>query len=296
MWSSYSDFYQRSPYSIFPQEHRRSQGRLDFRMILVDQGPHNFSDPVLSETIIALPLQVDTQCNWGWSFGERRFRQIAQAGRMLVIPAETESKWEVDGNRKILVLTIPNDTIRNVLGPACPRRIGEAFRKLTEQTWADPLIEVLMSRLWESAAGTEIADNYLTDGLLTSILSQMLIRAGTELQQSKVVALPQWRLKRVKQFIDCNLDKDISLDDLAAVAGLSRRHFSRSFREELGEAPFRWLMQQRLAKAKPQLADTTVSLPEIAENCGFASQSHLTTALKQATGVTPRWWRQHSRQ
>jgi AraC family transcriptional regulator len=294
VWSSYSDFYQRSRYSIFPQEHRRSQGRLVFRMILVDQGPHNFSDPVLSETVLALPLSVERQCNWGWTIGERRFRQKAEAGRMLVVPAETESKWEVDGNRKILVLAVPNDTIRGVLGPACPRRISEAFRTLSEQTWADPLIEVLMGRLWESAAGAEAADNYLTDGLLMSILSQMLIRAGTELEPNAAVALPQWRLKRVKQFVDRNLDKDISLDDLAAVAGLSRRHFSRSFRQELGEAPFRWLMQQRLGKAKQQLTDSDASLSEIAESCGFSSQSHLTTALKQATGMTPHRWRQNS--
>lgn len=296
MWSSYSDFYKGSGYAVFPQEHRRSRGRLNFRMILVDQGPHNFIDPILPETILALPLSVEKQCNWGWTMEGRRYRQKAQAGHMLVVPADIESCWDVDGRRRILVLAVPNDTVRDVLGPACPQRIGDAFRKLAEQTWADPFIEILMNRLWESSAGHEAADNYLADGLLMSILSQMLIRAGTELQPNATVALPQWRLKRVKQFVDNHLDKEISLDDLAEVAGLSRRHFTRSFRQEIGETPYRWLMRQRLEKAKQQLKETGASLSEIAENCGFSSQSHLTAALKEATGMTPHRWRQHFRQ
>ena len=296
VWSNYSDFYKGSRYNIFPQEHRRSQGRLNFRMIFVDQGPHDFVDPVLPETIIALPLAVEDQCHWGWTMGECRHRQKAEAGRMLVVPADIESKWDVDGSRKMLVLAVPNETIRGVLGAACPPRIGDAFRKLSEQTWTDPFVEVLLNRLWESSAGNEAADNYLADGLLMSILSQMLIKAGTDLQPNTAVALPQWRLKRVKQFVDGHLGKEISLDDLADAAGLSRRHFARSFRQELGETPHRWLMQQRLEKAKEQLAETNASLCEIAESCGFSSQSHLTTALKQSAGMTPHRWRQHFRQ
>ncbi|MBK3745322.1 helix-turn-helix transcriptional regulator [Paraburkholderia aspalathi] len=264
-------------------------------MIYVEQGPHGFIDPMFSETILALPVEVDKQCNWGWKIGDRQHRQKAEAGQMLVVPADIESQWDVDGGRKILVLAVPNETVRNVLGPSCPQRIGDAFWKLTEHTWADPFIEVMMNRLWESTAGNEAADSYLTDGLFLSILSQLLIRAGTSLQLNSNVALPQWRFKRVQQFVDSRLGDEINIDELASAAGLSRRHFSRSFAQETGETPHRWLMQQRLEKAKEMLSTTDFALCEIAEICGFSSQSHLTTTLKQATGMTPRNWRQHHR-
>jgi AraC family transcriptional regulator len=55
-------------------------------------------------------------------------------------------------------------------------------------------------------------------------------------------------------------------------------------------------MQRRLDRAKELLASTDGSLCEIADICGFSSQSHLTTSLKQATGMTPHRWRQHFRQ
>lgn len=295
VWQNYSEFYQRSGYGSFPQEHRSSKGRLEFRMILVEQGPHDFVDPALPETLLALPLTVERDCNWGWTIGEYRHRQKAEVGRMLVIPSETESTWDVDGCRKILVLSIPNDTVRAVLGSACPRRIGKAFWKLCEQTWADPLVEVLLGRLWESVAGNKTADRYLADGLLMSVLSQLLIRAGTDLQPNAAVALPQWRLNRVKQFVANHLGEDISLDQLAAAAGLSRRHFARSFHQELGETPHRWLMQARLEKARQLLRGGDASVGEIAEICGFSSQSHFTTALKQSDGMTPHRWRQQFR-
>jgi AraC family transcriptional regulator len=295
MWNNYSEFYRNSGYARFPQEHRHSVGRLDFSMIMVEQGPHNFCDPNVPETILALPLAVENQCNWAWKMGERHHRQKAEVGRMLVVPSDLESQWEVDGGRKLLTLAVPNETVRTVLGPACPQSISGAFAKLAEQTWADPFVEMMMTRLWESSAGREPADAYLTDGILVSILSQLLIRAGTNLDSGASVALPHWRLKRVKQYVDSHLGNEISLDDLAAAAGLSRRHFARCFHTETGETPHRWLMQRRIDRAKEMLSQTNASLCEIADACGFSSQSHLTTSLKQSTGMTPHRWRQHFR-
>lgn len=291
-WKNYSDFYMESSYSIFPQEHRSSAGRLPFRMIKVEQGPHNFADPSVNETILALPIAVSNQCSWGWKMGNYRQQQIAEAGRMLVVPAATESVWEVDGDRTILVLVLPNETVKAALGGACPQRITEAFWPLSEETWADPLVEVMMNHLWENSLSGQPAHGLLGDGLLISILSQMLIKAGTSLEANSPVVLPQWRLKRVEQFVVSNLGAEISLDDLANAAGLSRRHFARSFHQEVGETPHRWLMQRRLEKAKELLKFSNSSLCEISESCGFASQSHFTSALKQATGMTPLKWRQ----
>lgn len=294
-WDNYSDFYMGSSYSKFPQEHRSSKGRLPFRMIKVEQGSHNFVDPSVNETILALPIAVSNQCTWSWKMGDHSQRQIAEPGRMLVVPSEMESTWEVNGDRTILVLALPNETVKTVLGVTCPHRITEAFWPLSEETWSDQLVELMMNRLWENTAGGQPANSLLGDGLLISILSQMLIKAGTSLEANTAVVLPQWRLKRVKQFVMANLGSEISLDDLASAAGLSRRHFARSFHQEIGETPHRWLMQMRLGKAKEMLKLSDSSLCEISESCGFASQSHFTSALKQATGMTPLKWRQHFR-
>jgi AraC family transcriptional regulator len=262
-------------------------------MILTSQGPHDFVDPVLAETIITLPLSVDRNCNWVGTYHGSSHRLKAEPNRMALLPAELESRWEVDGPRTLLLLTIPNQTVRKVLGQACPREIGGAFSRLAEETWTDPLVETLMTRLWENSAGSKAADVYLADGLLVSILSQLLIKAGTNLQGDPTIALPQWRLRRVKAYVDAHLGEDIDVVDLAAAAGFSQRHFARSFLREVGETPHRWLMRRRLEKAKELLVSTDQPLCFVADSCGFASQSHLTTVLKQSTGMTPDRWRKH---
>lgn len=292
-WTTYAEFYRGSKYGKFPQEHRNSQGHLSFQMILTSQGPHDFKDPVLAETIVTLPLSVASNCNWVGTYRGSSHRLKAEPSRMALLPAELESRWEVDSPRTLLLLTIPNQTVRKVLGQACPREIGSAFSRLAEDTWTDPLVETLMTRLWDNSAGGEAADVYLADGLLVSILSQLLIKAGTNLQGDPTIALPQWRLRRVKAYVDAHLGEDIDVVDLASAAGFSQRHFARSFLREMGETPHRWLMQQRLEKAKKLLADTDQPLCLIADSCGFASQSHLTTVLKQSSGMTPDRWRKN---
>ncbi len=295
MWSSYSDFYRGSRYAAFPQEHRHGRGGLAFRMILVEQGPHDFTDPLLPETILALPLAVSGRCDWGWQIGNYRQRQLAQAGRMLVVPADVESRWQVDGSRQLLILVVPNDTLRKVFGRDCPPRIGEAFQMLSQDTWADPLVETLMRHLWEALGERHVAEGYLADGLLTSLVSRMLIRAGTPLEAGAEIALPEWRLRRVRQLVDERLGEAIGLDTLAAAAGLSRRHFVRSFHRETGQTPHRWLMERRPERAQELLLGSEEAICDVAERCGFSSQSHLTAALRAATGLTPHRWRQRFR-
>ncbi|MBS7538200.1 MULTISPECIES: AraC family transcriptional regulator [Xanthobacteraceae] len=293
-WLSYADFYRESSYQAFPQEHRRAQGLLAYNLIQVEQGPHNFVDPEVPETILALPLTVDRRCTWRWTMGGKSSRESAEPGRLLAVPSGVESRWEIDGSRKILLLTVPDSTVRSVLGSSCPKRVSDVFWTLSRDTWVDPFVEVLLNRMWQCGAGGEAADRYLADGLLVSMLSQLLIRAGARLDDGAPVALPQWRLRRVREFVEANLDQDIGLDELADAAGFSRRHFARSFRTETGETPHRWLMKVRLERALLLLRETEETLVDISDQCGFSSQSHFTTTMKLVTGMTPRQWRQNN--
>jgi AraC family transcriptional regulator len=155
---------------------------------------------------------------------------------------------------------------------------------------------MMLRRLWESAAGERDVDPYLGDGLLMSVVSQLFVKAGTSLRRDAPVVLPKWRVSRVREYVDANLDRDISLENLADAAGLSRRHFVRSFRQELGATPHKWLMERRLDEAKALLTNSEMRLCDIAASCGFSSQSHLTSALKKDAGITPLRWRQRYRQ
>jgi AraC-like DNA-binding protein len=103
--------------------------------------------------------------------------------------------------------------------------------------------------------------------------------------------LAPWQLRRSQEAMLSQIDADLGLDDLAAVAGCSSTHFSRAFKQSTGVAPFYWLAAQRIEKAKELLADPRLSLAEISLAVGFSAQPHFTTAFRRATGTTPGQWR-----
>ncbi|WP_269502243.1 helix-turn-helix transcriptional regulator [Burkholderia sp. IMCC1007] len=147
-----------------------------------------------------------------------------------------------------------------------------------------------MMRLWDGTAAAHVTDRLLADGALTTLVTHLLQLAGAVERPMKHVALPSWRLKRIVDFVEAHLHEEIDLAALSAAAGLSARHFSRAFREEVGETPHRWLMARRTERAMELLRADRLPLAQIADACGFASQSHLSRVFKQITGETPGRW------
>ncbi|MEM6437140.1 MAG: helix-turn-helix transcriptional regulator [Cyanobacteria bacterium P01_D01_bin.115] len=77
---------------------------------------------------------------------------------------------------------------------------------------------------------------------------------------------------------------------------MSESHFSRCFKQSVGIAPYQYLLQQRVERAKqllkqPAPRPQTLSISDIALECGFANQTHLTKVFRQITGVTPKAYR-----
>jgi AraC family transcriptional regulator len=103
--------------------------------------------------------------------------------------------------------------------------------------------------------------------------------------------LSRSQLDRVKEHIDAHLDGRIELDDLAAAAGLSASWFVRRFKQATGTPPHRFVQQRRIARAQRLLAETSLGIAEIALDCGFCHQEHLTRAFRRQVGVTPGAWR-----
>ncbi len=105
--------------------------------------------------------------------------------------------------------------------------------------------------------------------------------------------LAPWQERRAKEVLAAQMDGNISLVILANECGLSVSHFTRLFRRSVGLPPHRWLMAQRIDRAKSLLRDTGLSLAEVALACGFYDQSHLNRCFKTIIGVGPGTWRRH---
>ncbi|MEG4804750.1 helix-turn-helix transcriptional regulator [Microcoleus sp. ARI1-B5] len=75
--------------------------------------------------------------------------------------------------------------------------------------------------------------------------------------------------------------------------GMSQLQFSHMFKVAIGIAPYQYLLQQRIERAKELLKQKERSIVEIALECGFNSHSHLSKQFRQLTGMTPKAYRAH---
>jgi AraC-like DNA-binding protein len=104
-------------------------------------------------------------------------------------------------------------------------------------------------------------------------------------------ALAGWQIVRVRAFIEKNLDRPIHTKDLSAIARRSPAHFSRSFKQTLGETPHAYVVRRRLEKACYLMLTGPTSLSQIAQSAGFADQAHLCRLFRRAFGQSPTSWR-----
>jgi AraC family transcriptional regulator len=84
----------------------------------------------------------------------------------------------------------------------------------------------------------------------------------------------------------------VGLEELAELTGLSRSWFARGFRGSTGIAPYSFILQIRVRRAKELLLDHKTPISTIATIVGFADQSHFTKTFRRYAGVTPREWRE----
>jgi AraC family transcriptional regulator len=158
----------------------------------------------------------------------------------------------------------------------------------------DPLVEQIGIALLNDAAADSPGGRLYVDSMLQTLTLHLLKKystAGT-IGENASGGLSGFKLRRVKEYIDANLEDDLSLAELAEVADLSQFHFARAFRKSTGKTPQQFLMEQRIERAKILLTDENLPLVEISLRTGFKNQSHFTTLFRKLTKLTPKIWRE----
>jgi AraC-like DNA-binding protein len=104
-------------------------------------------------------------------------------------------------------------------------------------------------------------------------------------------APPERHLLRARDLADARYAEPLTVDDLAAAAGLSRAHFSREFSRAFGESPHAYLLTRRLERAAALLRTTDRSVAEICLSVGWQSVGSFTTSFTRMFGASPTAYR-----
>ncbi len=216
-----------------------------------------------------------------------KFKHYAHGnGRVDIIPAFLSHWTNWDREVEFSVIAICPTLLHQTTQELMQREI-----ELTPQLAIDDLVIQQLALALKLEIQTGCMSGRLYGELLGTALAARLVQnyaVSKSVLEFKTNGLSQSQLARVIDYIKANLTQDLSILDLATLTGMSQSHFSRSFKQSVGIAPYQYLMQQRVERAKQLLAKRSIAISTIALDCGFANQTHLTKVFRQMTGMTPK--------
>jgi LacI family transcriptional regulator len=125
--------------------------------------------------------------------------------------------------------------------------------------------------------------------------SPTMVRPGGVVtrRSTDVLAVPDTGVARAMRFMWDHLDQNLSVDDIAAEAGMQRRKLERAFRRHLGRGVNAELRRKRLERCCELLRTTRISVTDLAPTVGFRSKDYLHAAFQRTFGTTPQKFRRH---
>lgn len=246
-------------------------------------------DNVLVSIHLGAPTQVSCRR------GGKQYRGSAVHGDIDIIPAQTPSRWEMhDNNDTALLLSLPTSFLQAVANDAgiCEDKLDILNRFQVRDSTLETLSWAIKN---EVEAGCPSGRLYL-DGLALAFASR-LITQHSSIRENPAVATERLngnRLKRVLSLIEEQIGTDLSLHQIASVAGIGTSYLQTLFRNSMGISVHQYVIQRRVERAKALLLHDNLSLADVAEAVGFSDQSHMARQMRRVLNITPRALRYRS--
>lgn len=221
-------------------------------------------------------------------------RCVIPQGGMHMIPGGVDFCVKLCGPLTTLHLYIRDEVVREIAAECLPGDPA-AVELLPRFGDRDPMLERLMHSVRDVLEDGHPATGCYADHLAHAIAARLIRRHSNRSEsaahQQAPHDLPGGELARAIAFMRANLSRSIDLHDIARASRHSPGHFARRFRQSTGLAPHQYLLRLRTEMAQHLLAETRRPIAEIAFECGFANQEHLTRFFKRAVGATPAAYR-----
>jgi AraC family transcriptional regulator len=154
----------------------------------------------------------------------------------------------------------------------------------------DPALHHIALALRAGVQSGDALDRMYGEALSTALGVHLLREYGAAVLGPKrqYGGLPREKLVRAVEYIQDQLDTDLTVSGIAQAVGLSPYHFTRLFKESTGQSPYRYVVEARVRKAKELLTTGKFTISEAAYRVGFVDQSHLTRHFKRIFGLPPK--------
>src|SRR5215469_931731 len=263
-----------------------SQNHFDaLRVTLLSDGPGVVEVP--EQDAPRITLHVGRPVRMDCKHGAKSHSGLAIHGDIDIIPNGFSSRWETKETDTALVLRIGSHLLHQAAEESGFRgqiEIRSRFRL------RDPQIEHIGWALMDEVQHGYPSGRLYLDCMVTALAVQLL-RNHSSVGGNRVVAdgsLGRRRLRQVQSYIEENLHRSLSLQDIAHLIGMSMSHLKVTFREATGMPVHQYVIRQRVERATHLLREGKLPISQIALEVGFAHQSHMALHMKRLLGVSPK--------
>jgi AraC family transcriptional regulator len=284
-YENFAEFYRLGPHRRFQQEHRSVSG-LPLRLVRVEQGSHMLEDAATADQVLGLTLSGTARVHWSWGDRWRTLRQ-RRAGHFGVSPAYCPGFFDVEGDHRLLLLAWPQvfcETLfeQGGLDPARARDLGPVH----DHYCLDPLVRQLCLALWRAADPQHPGPVLYTEALASSLLFRLSMHESRKTRPT-VYHLDPETMRKLDAWLEAHLHEPFKVAAMADSIGWETRRFSAALLATTGFTAHRFVVERRVRRAERLLKDTIFSIADIALQCGFAHQSHLTRSFMAMRAITP---------
>lgn len=218
---------------------------------------------------------------------------------VLIGDIEKDHKMSWNAPNKLLEIAIEDRFVAAVIAAVTPSKT--ALSDVIGVYGPEAGFGALAKRLAEKMHGQRnrsaslVADGYYCAPAARFLIAMMVSirnKKSEHKKSQKNLHLPEKTLKAIVEYIENEISFAISVSEMAEIATQSRFYFARTFRASTGRSPHSYVLDSRLRRAEFLLSETDISLSQIANDSGFNSQSHFTTAFKKRVGITPGQYRE----
>ena len=217
----------------------------------------------------------------------RLHRGLSVHGDVDIIPPGTPSRWEIENTDTALILRVSPEILSEIAAE-CDIDASRVEFVNRFQTRDRQIEHVAWALKTEMENGYPNGRIYL-ESLATALAVHLLNHHSTGAREAGATTggLPGHTLKQILAHIEDNLAQDLSLKEIAGVAGLSVSHCKTAFRRSVGQPIHQYVIQRRVERARALLGEGAMSISQVALETGFAHQSHLAYHMRRVLGVSP---------
>ena len=213
----------------------------------------------------------------------RSFTGTAQQGDVLLLNCYEYHKYYCSSSCEFLFVHIAGSNTKDLCDEIV-RVNGPIFKPFNETA-----LTAGINRFIDSAAAglrqDEIENSLSVYSMLLQLFNSRSLRS-TSIEKHTP-------LDETMRYIAANLDKPLTLDELAERSGFSKYHFARLFKLHVHLSPYQYIRISRIQKAQCLLTATHMSVKEIARCTGFNSESNFSFAFSQHVGMSPQEFRRN---